>query len=199
MGDAAHQATPSDHNLGNAFDLTHDPVHWCDSHRMVRFAVQRRDPRIKYAISNRRIWSQARAAEGWRVYSGTNPHEKHAHVSIFDVHRNSTAAWWTSTPPPEPAPPPLAVREGTPLEIDVQIVPVTVSIGKTDNEGRGNVWVPYTKASIVGYLPQGLRPNVDGRYVTPDVSFAEEGNGTVISVEEWFPLTEVSVDLRVAR
>ena len=30
MGDTAHQKRHSDHNDGNAFDLTHDPAHGVD-------------------------------------------------------------------------------------------------------------------------------------------------------------------------
>lgn len=109
--------------------------------------------------------------------------------------------WLNDSMRPKPAPPITypSVKEGPPLEVEVQIVPVSVQLGKTDADGNANTWVPYPKASIVGYLPQGRRPNVDGGYKTPDVAFAEEGDGTVVSVEEWFPLTEVSVDIRVAR
>jgi hypothetical protein len=39
-------------------------------------------PALKYVIYNRRIWSTARAAEGWRPYSGDNPHTSHVHVSV---------------------------------------------------------------------------------------------------------------------
>lgn len=39
-------------------------------------------PDIKYVIHNRKIWSKSRAAEGWRAYSGSNPHTDHIHVSV---------------------------------------------------------------------------------------------------------------------
>ena len=45
---------------------------------------------IKYVIWDRHIWSQARAAEGWRPYrhpsgrsSPTLDHEDHVHISTY--------------------------------------------------------------------------------------------------------------------
>lgn len=41
---------------------------------------------IKYIVWNRQVWSQARAAEGWRPYTGTtNPHTDHVHITFDDV------------------------------------------------------------------------------------------------------------------
>ena len=37
---------------------------------------------VKYVIFNRRIWSKARSGEGWRPYSGDNPHTSHVHISV---------------------------------------------------------------------------------------------------------------------
>lgn len=99
IGDAAHSSRASDHNPNEhgevlAFDLTHDPAHGCDAHALVLAAVRRHDRRIKYAISRGRIWSDARAIEGWRPYFGSNPHDKHAHVSIKRRYRADTSPWW---------------------------------------------------------------------------------------------------------
>lgn len=99
IGDVAHSNRTSDHNPDDrgavlAFDLTHDPSNGCDAHALVRAAVDRRDRRIKYAISNGRIWSATRAAEGWRRYRGSNPHAKHVHVSVNRAHEDDTAPWW---------------------------------------------------------------------------------------------------------
>jgi hypothetical protein len=108
IGDTAHSSRTSDHNPNEygevlAFDLTHDPAAGCDAHALVRAAVARRDRRIKYAISEGRIWSRARAAEGWRPYAGSNRHDKHAHVSVDRRWRNDTSPWW-ATAPAQPAP-----------------------------------------------------------------------------------------------
>lgn len=91
MGDAAHQARPSDHNLGNAFDITHDPGAGCDAGVLAEQAMT--DPRTKYVIWNRRIWARTRAGEGWRPYTGSNPHTHHVHVSINADVRDDGSAW----------------------------------------------------------------------------------------------------------
>lgn len=95
MGDARHQRRPSDHNLGNAFDITHDPRSGCDGSIIAALAI--RDPRVTYVIWNRRIYSRARAAEGWRRYNGDNPHTQHCHVSIRAQSRNDSRPWaWSN-------------------------------------------------------------------------------------------------------
>lgn len=91
MGDAAHQARPSDHNLGNAVDVTHDPASGCDAGVIVDLAT--RDPRVTYVIWDRRIWSRARADEGWRPYAGSNPHTKHVHISVRTDARDDASPW----------------------------------------------------------------------------------------------------------
>lgn len=100
MPDLRHQAIVSDHNDGNAVDLTHDPASGCDAHKWARELVARRDRRIKYVISNGEIWSSLMANKGWRPYTGDNPHRKHAHVSILWEARDDTSPWF-----PQPAPP----------------------------------------------------------------------------------------------
>jgi hypothetical protein len=106
MGDAAHQKRKSDHNLGNAYDLTHDPANGVDCHTLSRQVIN--DPRVTYVIWNRRIYNRARAAEGWRNYTGQNPHTKHMHVSIRAVARDILTPWpWsaggaTGTEPVQP-------------------------------------------------------------------------------------------------
>ena len=97
-GDPAHQARVSDHNQGNAFDLTDDPAHGCDAHAQAEAIRQRKDPRVKYIISRKRIAGPGSRGGGWewKPYSGANPHVKHCHVSIYATARNSTAKWFTA-------------------------------------------------------------------------------------------------------
>ena len=86
LGDAAHQAVASDHNpnsLGvvTAQDLTHDPIHGFDAHKVADNLRTNRHPDLKYIISNRRIagaWSNWQ----WQNYTGSNPHDKHIHISV---------------------------------------------------------------------------------------------------------------------
>ena len=90
---AAHLAASpdSDHNTGLAVDLTHDPKNGIDCD--IIFEELKKDPRVKYLIFNRTIWSKDRAGEGNRFYSGSNPHTKHIHVSIFPSGANDTSNW----------------------------------------------------------------------------------------------------------
>ena len=95
MGDARHMARKSDHNQGNAVDVTHDPLAGCDGALIAAIAIQ--DPRVTYVICNRHIYNRARAAEGWRAYHGTDPHTHHCHVSIHASSRDDESAWgWAS-------------------------------------------------------------------------------------------------------
>ena len=94
---AAHlKASPnSDHNTGFAVDLTHDPVFGISGDD-VFFELQK-DPRVKYLIFKGRIWSKEK---GNRVYTGSNPHNKHVHISIKETMGNDTSPWfpWLGKP-----------------------------------------------------------------------------------------------------
>ena len=90
-GDESHQARTSDHNQGNAFDLTHDPANGVDCH--VHAETATKDTRVKYVIWNRRIWNPS-VSQSWRSYSGSNPHTKHMHVSIKPGSRDDVRPWW---------------------------------------------------------------------------------------------------------
>lgn len=85
MGDSAHLTRTSDHNVGNAVDITHDPS-GCSGDLIAEAAT--RDPRTKYVIWNRRIWTGS-----WKPYTGTNPHTSHVHISIRDAVRDDSRPW----------------------------------------------------------------------------------------------------------
>ncbi|MEZ4297355.1 MAG: peptidoglycan-binding domain-containing protein [Polyangiaceae bacterium] len=91
MGDARHQKTKSDHNMGNAFDLTHDPASGCSGDVIAAAAIK--DPRVKYVIWNRRIFNRQRGDSHFRPYTGKNPHTHHCHVSILPGSRSDTRPW----------------------------------------------------------------------------------------------------------
>jgi len=91
IGNAAHAANKSDHNpnaagIVCAWDVTHSPVTGCNAGHLVEALRKSRDPRIKYVIFNRRMFSSypsgGVAPWTWRKYTGENPHDKHAHVSV---------------------------------------------------------------------------------------------------------------------
>jgi GH24 family phage-related lysozyme (muramidase) len=129
IGDAAHAARNSDHNpwvkdgavgVVTARDFTHDPAGGFDAYAFAEALRAGRDDRIKYVISNRRIFSgagQDHPAWQWRLYSGKNPHNHHTHVSVKPVKAlyDSEAPWAIALPAaPEAAiiatPAPLQAR-----------------------------------------------------------------------------------------
>jgi len=92
IGDAAHQASKSDHNPNSAGvvqaqDITHDPRGGFDSYKFAELLRTKRDRRIKYVISNRKIFAgnDGPSPWAWRPYSGKNPHDQHVHVSAEDA------------------------------------------------------------------------------------------------------------------
>lgn len=88
----------SDHNTGLAVDLTHDPKNGIDC--AVIFEKLKEDARVKYLIFQGKIWSKDKAKQGNRKYTGSNPHDKHLHISILDGHANDTSPWfwWLNEP-----------------------------------------------------------------------------------------------------
>lgn len=99
VADANHSTT-SDHyphpvtgvgdEMVTALDLTHDPANGFDSYRFADVLRSHRDPRIKYVISNKRIFSSYTSSSGrlpwvWGTYTGTDPHTNHVHISVLDA------------------------------------------------------------------------------------------------------------------
>lgn len=110
-----HQQNPgSDHEPNirvgdkwyeSAFDLSHDPTSGCDAHKFAELLRTIRDPRIKYVISNSRMYSSYSGHDAktgklfrpweWRPYYGSNHHTTHMHVSILPDYIFDTKPWWT--------------------------------------------------------------------------------------------------------
>lgn len=91
IGDAAHASRSSDHNpwvrdgatgVVTACDISHDPANGVDAGVFANLLVASRDPRIKYIIWNRQIVSSETSPWQWRRYTGSNPHNKHVHISV---------------------------------------------------------------------------------------------------------------------
>lgn len=97
---AAHlkQSPTSDHNTGHAVDLTHDPKNGIDCADI--FEKLKDDKRVKYLIFQGKIWSKEKAKQGNRKYTGSNPHNKHLHISINDAYGNDISPWfsWLNQP-----------------------------------------------------------------------------------------------------
>ncbi len=112
IGDAAHQASTSGHNPDDtpgskaeysdadakaevrAVDIDKDLKDTVSMQQVVdailRTPTDRR--RLKYVIFNRRIWS---ASNGWapRAYTGSNPHDQHAHFSGDPAYDEDGQPW----------------------------------------------------------------------------------------------------------
>ena len=110
IGDAAHASRVSDHNpwvddptspvnVVTAGDFYHQPAIGADAGQLAEALKQGKDPRVKYVIWNRRIWSLARDREGWRPYNGSDPHTGHVHVSVTSSYPlyDSTRPWVITT------------------------------------------------------------------------------------------------------
>ena len=101
IGDPAHSSRESDHNPNAeevvcARDFTDDVAHGADMDSIAEGLRASRDPRIKYCIWARRFFSSyattTRKAWEWGPYTGTNPHDKHLHLSVHGDYDN-TKSW----------------------------------------------------------------------------------------------------------
>ncbi len=111
VGDPSHQSRSSDHNpwikvdgpdVVSAIDITNDPAHGVFSEQLAERLRNNKDDRIKYVISNKKIFSgssQEYPAWAWRAYHGTNPHDHHVHVSVKSDagHYDNDKAWELGT------------------------------------------------------------------------------------------------------
>ncbi len=144
IGDAAHAARKSNHNPDggyvDALDISHDPENGMDIHAHVRAWVARLDPRLEEVISNGRIWTYERRAEGWRPYKGQNMHTLHAHITVKNSHRFDESPWFAGVPafPTKPIPPPYTPG---PSAADLLLIQQLIEEEETDmvvvREGKG--------------------------------------------------------------
>lgn len=128
VGDVAHKAkaSSSDHNpwvkvagLGviRAFDADVDGIDagwYAEQLRLLGAAGDNRLARAGYVIFNGRItrsnWS------GWSIYTGTNPHRAHVHVSLSrDVSGFDDPRPWAFLAAPTAPPPAAPTAPGRPL------------------------------------------------------------------------------------
>lgn len=91
LGDAAHQARTSDHNQGNALDITFDATSGPDLGVLAERLSG--DARTHYVIWNRRIRNRQIDGGAWRPYTGESPHTEHLHVSIYPEKREDASPW----------------------------------------------------------------------------------------------------------
>jgi hypothetical protein len=171
IGDAKHATRSSDHNpwvkdgktgIVTALDITHDPANGVNTHQIADYLRVKRDPRIKYVISNHRIWSSVQSPFTWRKYTGSNPHVNHMHVSVHSQksHYDSEKPWdlfaVNPVPPVDPDSPavrPLVKRGSTgPFVVEVQTV--------LDIRADG-IFGPITEEAVKRFQ-RGAKLTVDG-------------------------------------
>ena len=85
----------SDHNTGLAVDLTHDKLGGIDCQDI--YEQLKKDKRVKYLIFKGQIWMPGK---GDKPYTGSNPHNKHLHISINKGYEDDTSPWfpWLGKP-----------------------------------------------------------------------------------------------------
>lgn len=110
IGDAAHAARVSDHNpdpLPNGVVRALDvDVDGCPPDHLIAVAI--RDPRVEYVISRGKIYERGNGFKA-KVYTGSNKHDKHTHISIRHTKTAEKSGPWGyagSPPPPTPTPAP---------------------------------------------------------------------------------------------
>lgn len=110
IGDLAHSARTSDHNVKNgychAIDLTNDPQNGFSSEKFAQALLDAQDPRLSYVISNKKIGSGPSGTQPgkWRKYAGANPHDHHCHISTNAAGENNISLWDIGTKPATPQP-----------------------------------------------------------------------------------------------
>ena len=151
IGDAAHAASKSDHNPNSkgvvrARDYTHDPADGLDSYKLAEHLRLKQDVRIKYVISNRKIFSGPAGPSPWvwRSYNGKNPHDAHVHVSVGrDVTDGSDAKYYD---------------DGTPWSIGFTVGlpdPTAPKITLAGAQGREPGLLRHHVADVLGHDRQG--------------------------------------------
>lgn len=103
IGDTRHCGKPnpsSDHcakgGVVRALDITHDPAHGLDAGKLAEALKTSGDKRLKYIISNGRIWNPSKSP-AWRKYNGANAHTQHVHVSCVAGPLENSAEPWAIT------------------------------------------------------------------------------------------------------
>ncbi|MBK8468109.1 MAG: LysM peptidoglycan-binding domain-containing protein [Chloracidobacterium sp.] len=88
MGDLSHKNRKSDHNPNAAgvvcaIDIDEDLAPDIHSIKAVVDAIcASRDKRVKYIIYEGKITVEGSNLQRWKTYSGVNPHDHHAHISV---------------------------------------------------------------------------------------------------------------------
>lgn len=128
----------------------------------------------------------------WKTFNGWCGHQHVPENRHWDPGAINLGILFEPVLPPIPVPPPDSSME---IDVNIQIFNYEINL---DANGNGWTKVPHQIDKIIGYLPAGLRPGADGRYLTVELGFAQEDPGTIVSVAEGDPNSKVLVRLRVA-
>jgi CW_7 repeat len=157
VGDTAHQARKSDHNpdysaggIVRAIDIDKDGI---DVNKLLYAATH--SPVVEYVIWNGGIYTRQ---NGFRraVYTGTNPHDKHVHISIRHTVAAASARSWgywhggaaVSTAKPAAAP--------APAKASITTIARQVLAGQWgNNPTRGQ------RLAAAGYNPTAVQAEVN--------------------------------------
>jgi peptidoglycan hydrolase-like protein with peptidoglycan-binding domain len=119
IGDARHKASTSDHNpdpagVVRALDITAwvAPSGVDIAGQLAEELRHARDPRIKYVIYDRRIFSATVQPWTWRPYTGSSPHTSHVHVSVMPAPAGDDGSPWFAAVPAPPEAPHYPLRSG---------------------------------------------------------------------------------------
>jgi hypothetical protein len=173
IGDAAHSSRTSDHNPNEdgivmAWDVTKGPDNIAQ--KVIDFLIASRDDRIKYLIWERQIMSGNGGPRPWvwRPYKGSNPHDRHAHISF----RSDDPAPW-GYPASKPTPP--AARPPDPEEIDMATAKeLRAEMNRLDEAQRADSWklfeINYKRTTLLRDAVTLIR---NGDVAAADAKFAE--------------------------
>jgi peptidoglycan hydrolase-like protein with peptidoglycan-binding domain len=111
IGRACGVGGASEHKEGRAWDWGLDAAKPAEAALAERFltwllapgpngmaAYNARRLGVMYVIWDRKVWSQYRAADGWRSYGGS-AHRDHVHISMTWNGATKRASWWTGKAP----------------------------------------------------------------------------------------------------
>lgn len=165
LGDTAHAARASDHNpngaaVVTALDITHDLAHGVDTWKLAEILRQRRDRRIKYVISNGRIFSSEASPWVWRTYTGSNKHAHHIHISVAanPVLYDGTTSWDLSAAGTIAMPPTVTPPKGITATMRQRMMAVILGYEGRFVDGKLQVHIAADGLPEIGGITQKDHP-----------------------------------------
>ena len=107
-----------------------------------------------YIIWNRKIWGAYLPDQGWRTYTGPNPHTDHVHVSFSWAGALKQTSWWTKAD--QPASWPRTERGAT--GVDVQTIQHLLNAAGSDAHGGRPVRRRAPRPRCGSSRPPTVRP-----------------------------------------